>query len=226
MALEYLGSITENVRGGGFLYTNRDSLSLGVIGQVSSLAEQKQRPYDLLETFKAHPAVAPLVRGGKLREYSAHTIPEAGWNMMPKLYTDGMLVAGDAAGFCFVAGLYLEGMNYAMQSGLAAGETAIEACQQADFSARTLNRYEHYLKERHVYNDFKRYRHTPSFVNGERLQNLYPAILARSMEALFRVDGNSKKKILPLARETLKQFHIKPTHLIKDMYHAARSYLW
>ncbi|MCP5420807.1 MAG: FAD-dependent monooxygenase [Gammaproteobacteria bacterium] len=226
MALEYLGAITENVRGGAFLYTNRDSLSLGVIGQISSLAEQRQRPYDLLEHFKAHPAVAPLVRGGKLREYSAHTIPEAGWNMMPKLYTDGLMVAGDAAAFCFVAGLYLEGMNYAMQSGLAAGETAIEACRNNDCSARALSRYEHYLKQRHVYDDFKRYRHTPAFVNGERLQNLYPDLLARSMEALFRVDGNRKNKILPLARATLRQFRIKPSHLLKDLYHAARAYLW
>src|SRR5512132_1373749 len=77
MVLEYVGAVTEDVHGGAFLYTNRNSLSLGVIAQVSSLVETKKRPYDLLEVFKAHPAVAPLVRGGKLREYSAHLIPEA-----------------------------------------------------------------------------------------------------------------------------------------------------
>jgi electron transfer flavoprotein-quinone oxidoreductase len=146
IAFEYLGAITEDVHGGAFLYTNRDSLSLGVIGQVSSLVERHKRSYELLEGFKAHPAVAPLVRGGKLREYSAHLIPESGWAMQPKLYTDGMLVAGDAAGFCLAAGLYLEGMNYAMQSGLAAAETAIVACQRGDASARTLALYRKQLK--------------------------------------------------------------------------------
>jgi electron transfer flavoprotein-quinone oxidoreductase len=226
MAFEYLGAITEKVHGGGFLYTNRDSLSVGVIGQISSLVEHEKRPYELLEQFKAHPAVAPLVRGGTLREYSAHTIPEMGWRMRPKLYTDGMLVAGDAAAFCFNSGLYLEGMNYAMQSGLAAGETAIEACRAGDFSKRTLSRYDHYLKQRHVSDDFRRFRFAPSFVNGERLQNLYPDMVAHAAENLFRVDGNGKQKILPLAMKSVRRFRIRPHHLVRDFYHAARAYLW
>jgi electron transfer flavoprotein-quinone oxidoreductase len=226
MAFEYLGAITEDVRGGAFLYTNRDSLSLGVIGQISSLVESKKRPYELLEVFKAHPAVAPLVRGGKLREYSAHVIPEAGWNMMPRLFTDGMLVAGDAAAFCLAAGLYLEGMNYALQSGLAAGETAIEACRCGAFSADVMARYTEYLNERKVFPDFRSYRHSPAFINGERLQNLYPDLVAHGMEALFRVDGTGKHKLLPLMYKTLRHYRVKPRHVLHDLYQAARAYLW
>lgn len=226
MALEYLGAITEDVRGGGFLYTNRDSLSLGVIGQVSSLAEKKKRPYDLLEAFKAHPAVAPLIRGAKLREYSAHLIPEAGWEMMPKLYTDGMLVAGDAAAFCLVTGLYLEGINYAMQSGLAAGETAIGACRSRDFSRTSLKRYEDHLTTRNVLQDFRANRLAPGFVNGERLQNVYPDLVACGTEALFRVDGRSKEKVIPLFKKSMQQFGLKPRYLVQDLYRAARAYLW
>ncbi|MFZ1829749.1 MAG: FAD-dependent oxidoreductase [Candidatus Competibacteraceae bacterium] len=226
IAFEYLGAITEDVHGGAFLYTNRDSLSLGVIGQVSSLVERRKRSYELLEGFKAHPAVAPLVRGGKLREYSAHLIPESGWSMQPKLYTDGLLVAGDAAGFCLAAGLYLEGMNYAMQSGLAAAETAIVACQRGNFSARTLAVYRKYLKKRHVSTDFRAYRHAPSFVNGPRLQNLYPEMVARGMEQIFRVDGTPKRKILPLAYRMVRQSSIKPGQLLHDVYQVARAYLW
>ena len=226
IAFEYLGAITETVHGGAFLYTNRDSLSLGVIGQVSSLVEQRKRPYELLERFKAHPAVAPLVRGAKLREYSAHLIPESGWTMKPTLYTDGMLVAGDAAGFCLAAGLYLEGMNYAMQSGLAAAETAVEACRQNRFSARALSAYRKNLKRRNVSTDFRAYRHAPAFVNSARLQNLYPEVIAHGMEQLFRVDGGPKRKILPLARRLVRQFQIKPGDLLRDGYHLARAYLW
>ncbi len=226
IAFEYLGAITEDVHGGAFLYTNRDSLSLGVIGQISSLVERRKRPYELLERFKAHPAVAPLVRGGKLREYSAHLIPESGWAMKPRLYADGMLVAGDAAGFCLAAGLYLEGMNYAMQSGLAAAETAIKACQRGDFSARALAVYEKQLKQRNVLTDFRAYRHAPAFVNGARLQNLYPELIARSMENLFRVNGAPKQKILPLAYRMTRQLEIKPGQLLRDAYQVARSYLW
>jgi electron transfer flavoprotein-quinone oxidoreductase len=226
MAIEYLGAITEDVHGGGFLYTNRDSLSLGIIGQISSFVEHKKRPYDLLEHFKAHPAVAPLVRDGKLREYSAHIVPESGWNMVPQLSTDGLMVAGDAAAFCFVAGLYFEGINYAILSGLAAGETAIAAHRARDFSAQSLAAYEHALRARHVNTDFQHYRHTPEFINSERLQNLYPSVIAHGAEQLFRVDGTGKKKIGPIALETLRHFQMKPMELLQDLYQAGRAFGW
>lgn len=226
MAIEYLGAITEQVHGGGFLYTNRDSLSIGIIGQISSFVEHKARPYELLEIFKSHPAVAPLVRGGKLREYSAHIVPEAGWNMLPKLYTGGMLVAGDAAAFCFVAGLYFEGINYAIQSGLAAAETAIDAHRNRTFAPHAMARYEYYLQRRNVSTDFKRYRHTPSFINSSRLQNLYPLMVAHGAEELLRVDGRAKKKIVPIAQETIRRFQMSPLQLLRDAYNAGRSFGW
>ncbi len=225
MVLEYVGAVTEKVRGGAFLYTNRNSLSLGIIGQVSSLVETKKRPYDLLETFKSHPAVAPLVRGTRLREYSAHLIPESGWDMMPKLVASGMLVAGDAAGFCLATGLYIEGINYAMQSGLAAAQAAIEAHQCRDFTRDTLNRYTELLWPYNVFTDFRAYRHAPHLINSERVQNVYPEMLAEGFERLFQVDGNAKQKLLPLSIRRLRQFKAKPQHLLSDLYHAARSYL-
>ena len=226
MVIEYIGDITAETYGGGFLYTNRDSLSLGIIAQISSLAEHKQRPDQLLERFKAHPSVAPLVRGGSLREYSAHLIPEAGWAMRPKLYTAGLLVAGDAAAFCFATGLYLEGINYALQSGLAAGETANAAYRDNDFSAPSLARYEDFLAARQVTTDFRRYRHAPEFVNEERLQNLYPAILAHGAEQLFRVDGQGKKKLIPIALESLRHFGVSPLQLLRDLYKGGRAFGW
>ncbi len=226
MAIEYLGAVTHDVHGGAFLYTNRDTLSVGVIGQIESLAERRRRPYELLEAFKSHPAVAPLLRGGRLREYSAHMIPEAGWSLKPKLYTGGMLVAGDAAGFCFAAGLYLEGINYAIQSGLAAGEAAVAAHQARDFSARGLACYEQLLEARHVTTDFRKFRHAPEFVNSERLQNFYPSLLAHGAERLFRVDGKGKRKILPIALETLKHFRVSPFQLLRDLWQGGRALGW
>ena len=46
--------------------------------------------------------------------------------MMPKMTGDGILVAGDAAAMCLAAGIWLEGVNFAMASGLYAGEAAVE----------------------------------------------------------------------------------------------------
>ncbi len=107
MSNEYVGYATGEVKGGGFLYTNRDTLSIGVIVQIASLAQHKMRAYDLLDQFKQHPAVAPLVRDSVTLEYSAHMIPEGGWAMLPSLSRAGFMVVGDAAGFVFAAGLFL-----------------------------------------------------------------------------------------------------------------------
>ena len=113
-----------------------------------------------------------------------------------------------------------------MQSGLAAAETAIAACARGNFSARTLAAYQKHLKQRHVSTDFRAYRHAPSFVNGPRLQNLYPEMVACGMEQLFRVDGAPKRKILPLAYRMARQFEMKPGQLFRDAYQVARAYLW
>jgi electron transfer flavoprotein-quinone oxidoreductase len=146
--------------------------------------------------------------------------------MIPKLVGDGMLVAGDAAGFCLATGIYIEGINYAIQSGLAAGEAAIEACRRRDFTRYTLSQYMEFLRVRNVLDDFRAYRHAPDFVNGERLQNLYPELAAQGSEALFRVDGSRKQKLLPLYWRTLRNVGAKPHHVVQDLYKVARAYLW
>src|SRR5947208_4150326 len=169
MTNEYVGYASGDVKGGGFLYTNRDTLSIGVVVQIASLAEKRVRAYDLLDQFKQHPAIAPLVRDSVTLEYSAHMIPEAGWAMLPRLSQGGLLVVGDAAGFVFAAGLFLEGMNFAIASGLAAAETIKQAHAECDFSALSMSRYRKRLEQSFVLQDLKRFRHAPTFVNNERL---------------------------------------------------------
>ena len=121
--IEIVGG-TGAVNGGAFVYTNLDTLAVGVVLKLPKLAAQQRRPEEIIAALKAHPAIAPLVEGGEVKEYSAHLIPEAGLAMMPKMTGDGMLVAGDAAALCLAAGIWLEGVNFAMASGIAAGEAA------------------------------------------------------------------------------------------------------
>jgi electron transfer flavoprotein-quinone oxidoreductase len=90
----------------------------GLVLKLPKLAAQKLRPEEIIANLKAHPGIAPLVEGGEIKEYSAHVIPEAGLSMMPKMTGDGMLVAGDAAAMCLAAGIWLEGVNFAMASGM------------------------------------------------------------------------------------------------------------
>jgi len=223
---EYLGAITAEVHGGAFLYTNRDSLSIGLIAQISSLTEQKQRAYDLLDHFKRHPSVAPLLRDTHTSEYSAHMIPEAGYKLIPKLYTYGMLVAGDAAGLCFATGIYLEGINYAIASGAAAGRTAIEAHAIRDFSANRLKTYQTKLEESFVLKDFKRYKHAPEFVNSARLQNFYPELICQGAQELFSSHGQPKRKLLQVAWGQLRKKRVSPLQLARDLWEGGRALGW
>lgn len=226
MVNEFIGAITADVHGGGFLYTNQDSLSIGVIAQISSLAEQKARAYDLLDLFKQHPSVAPLVRGATRREYSAHMIPEAGYNFIPRLYTDGMLVTGDAAGLCFATGIYLEGINYAIASGAAAGKMAAEAHTAHDFSANNLKLYQTRLEDSFVLKDFKKYRHAPEFVNSELLQNFYPQILCDSARELFTSRGQTKRKLFKVVWDQLRYEKVSPWKLAQDLWRGSRALGW
>jgi len=225
MTNEYVGYATGEVKGGGFLYTNRDTLSLGVVVQIASLAQKKMRAYELLDQFKQHPAIAPLVRDSVTLEYSAHMIPEGGWAMLPTLSRAGLMVAGDAAGFVFAAGLFLEGMNFAIASGLAAAATAQEAHANQDFSAESMARYRKQLESSFVLKDLKNFRHAPAFVNNERLQNVYPELLCETMENIFRSDGKPRRKIGRVVLNTMRG-KVSLLTLLRDGWQAGRALLF
>ncbi len=225
MTNEYVGYASGNVKGGAFLYTNRDTLSIGVVTQIASLAQQKQRAYDLLDQFKQHPAIAPLVRDAVTLEYSAHMIPEGGWSMIPRLSRAGMMIVGDAASFVFAAGLFLEGMNFAIASGLAAAKVAQQAHQEKDFSAQSMARYRTQLEKSFVLQDMKKFRHAPAFMNNERLQNVYPELLCEAAEQVFRSDGRPRRKIGRTVLHTLRG-KISLRTLLRDGWEAGRSLLF
>ena len=102
------------------IYTNHDSVSLSIGANLADFARHKLKPYELMENFKQHPMVAPLIAGGKPREYIAHWLAEGGFDTIPPLYGDGYLIAGDSA-MLFNA-LHREGGNLAMTSGRIAEE--------------------------------------------------------------------------------------------------------
>ena len=225
MTNEYVGYASGDVKGGGFLYTNRDTLSIGIVAQIASLAQHKQRPYELLDQFKQHPAVAPLVRDATTLEYSAHMIPEGGWAMLPTLSQAGLMVVGDAAGFVFAAGLFLEGMNFAIASGLAAAATAQQAHADKNFSAESMAQYRKRLEANFVLQDLKSYRYTPAFVNNERLQNVYPDLLCKTAENIFRSNGQPRRKVARVVWDTMRG-KVPLLTLIRDGWQAGRALLF
>jgi electron transfer flavoprotein-quinone oxidoreductase len=204
IAWEFIGSCTRGLPGGGFIYTNKESLSIGVVVQLNTLIERGIKANDLLEDLKKHPAVASLLDGGKLVEYSAHLIPVSGINMMPKLYTDGLLVAGDAAAFVVGTGLILEGANFAVASGVAAAETVIRAKQTGDFSANSLAYYRELLEQSFVLKDLKTFSKAPRFLENPRIYTTYPELACDLAERFFTNDGQPRKRVWQLFREARK----------------------
>ena len=217
--IEILGG-TSGVNGGGFIYTNLDTLAVGVVLKLPKLGAQKLRPEQIIANLKAHPAIAPLVEGGEIKEYSAHVIPEAGLSMMPKMTGDGLLVAGDAAALCLAAGIWLEGVNFAMASGMYAGEAAAEALAANDTSAAGLAGYERRLHDSFVLRDHRKLRRAPSLVLSDRVQHRYPDMIANTVERMFRVDNPTPK---PGLRRILNQERKRAGVKLRDLARDARD---
>ncbi|NIM95732.1 MAG: FAD-dependent oxidoreductase, partial [Anaerolineales bacterium] len=167
----FFGSITEGVPGGGFIYTNKGSLSIGLVLTLQHLMETSSveenvnsnspSPHDMLEAFKVRPEIQPLIDGGHSVEYSAHVIPEGGFQSLSRLVTDGMVVVGDAAGFTMNMGVTVRGLDFALASGVMAGRALLRARETQDFSSASLSYYETMLKESFVWQDLKTFQHMP-----------------------------------------------------------------
>jgi len=204
MAWEFVGSCTQGVPGGAFIYTNKESLSVGVVVQLSALSRKGVSANDLLEGFKNHPAISRLIAGSTLVEYAGHLIPVAGVNMMPKLYSDGMLVAGDAAALVIGTGLILEGANLAVTSGVKAAETVIKAKEKGDYSASSLAAYETLLKATSELKDLNTFGKAPHFLENERIYSTYPDMACDFAHTLFTSNGKPRTKLFPLLRKSMK----------------------
>jgi electron transfer flavoprotein-quinone oxidoreductase len=187
--------------GGGFLYTNKNSISLGVVCTLSELTKGQKTVPQLLEDFKAHPAVAPLIKGGRLLEYSGHLVPEGGLSMMPGLIGNGVLVAGDAAGFSLNIGLTVRGMEYALGSGYYAAQAVLKAKEAGDFSARGLSVYENILNDSFVMKDFRAFKDAPEALDNERLFTHYPEFAGSIMKELYEVPAGPKKPLYRTVRQ-------------------------
>ena len=193
----FLGAMTEGIPGGGFVYTNRESLSLGLVVNLKSLMEHEPalEVHELMERFRARPEIEVLVGGGELVEYSAHAIPEGGLRAMPKLFGDGILVVGDAAGLALNLGLTVRGMDFALASGAVAARAIARARQQSDYSAASLGGYQKLLEESFVLKDLKTFRHVPHFLENPRLFDLYPETACRLLEKLMWIGEQPKEKL-------------------------------
>lgn len=213
VSLEYFGGSVKGFVGSAFIYTNKDTLSVGIGVSTRDLKYGKTTPNDLLENFKEHPSIRRLIKGGKLLEYSAHMIPEFGYDHLPELTMDGLILAGDAAGFVNMNPLYHEGSNLAMASGLAAAETILEAKEKNDYSNGQLSAYRRRLKDSFVLKDLKRYRGISDFaVKHPEFFREYPELLIELARDFFIVSdipkGRSRGLLIKKALKRVNLFKL------------------
>lgn len=217
----YVGAVTGGLPGGGFIYTNRDTISVGIVvhlgafagsvptggfptgcssavspsasGSRSSGSPPAEAVHELLERFKERSDTAPFLRGGRTVEYGAHLIPEAGFeNIPPAPGIPGLLLAGDAAGFVLNTGVTLRGLDLALASGSLAGKSIAHAVSTDQTPEACLAHYTEALKFSFVMRQMEAYRNAPVVLSDPRLYERYPKKLAKLARDLFQVNSDGE----------------------------------
>ncbi len=126
--------------GGGFIYSMPEGqLAVGFVCGLD-YKDPMFDPHVRFQHFKRHPFVSGLLTGGQMVRYGAKALPEGGWHTIPRVYADGVLIAGDAG--AFLNSMRLKGVHLAMRTGMLAAETAFDAVKAGDVSAARLQGYE------------------------------------------------------------------------------------
>ncbi len=190
----FLGDVTKGIFGGGFLYTNKDTLSLGVVAGIGAMMGRTPTmdASTLLETFKERYEMQRLLEGAKIVEYSAHVIPEAGYGGIGRLCANGILLAGDAAGLALNMGVTVRGMEFAIASGIAAAEAIVEAKASGDLSEKGLFRYQERLKETFVLKDLEGSKNMPGYLDNDSFFSYYPETFPGLVEKVMWFDEHPK----------------------------------
>jgi electron transfer flavoprotein-quinone oxidoreductase len=211
------GAANKGLFGGLFMYTNKDTVSIGLVQDMNTWKENGKSLPDAMEDLKSHPVIGKYIDGGEVVEYTAHIIPEGGYGAFSEFCGDGILVTGDAAGLCMNRGFTVRGMDYAIMSGIAAADTAKQALDRGIFTKDFLKMYEARLQH-NVLTDFKTLSKTHDYLaNTEHMYTTYPNVAISAMQNLYRVDGGALKgavksvlggihdvNILSVAKDALK----------------------
>jgi electron transfer flavoprotein-quinone oxidoreductase len=217
------GQFAPGVMGGGFLYTNADTISVGLILNIHSLFGRGVYSQELIEQFRLHPTIAARLKDAEMVEYGAKLI-SSGWASRPSAFHgDGWMVAGDAAGFVFSNGIVIQGMNYAVRTGLEAAETALSAKKSGDASATHLAQYDERLESTGVLADFRDFEKMDRVKWNPRFYTAYPKFATELFHALMTETGARKRPIRKILRSAQKAAGLSTAKLLKDGVGMARD---
>ncbi|SDC61105.1 electron transfer flavoprotein-quinone oxidoreductase [Sanguibacter gelidistatuariae] len=215
-AYAVVGDCTMGVGGGGFMYTNKASLSIGVVLRLDDMTAKGYASSDVFDHFIAHPFVAPFLKDGEISEYASHLVAEGGLSMVGQIETDGMVVVGDAAGLTLNTGLTVRGMDLAAASGIAAATGIDQALTAGDTSKVGLAGYRTALFASFAGKDMETYAKAPAFLERERMYTRYGQLLGDILYGVFNHDLTPRRRLMSVARGELKRSPVRMRDLMSD----------
>lgn len=224
VAYAMVGDCTQGVAGGGFLYTNEESISIGVVMRLDDLEKSGLASSDVHDHMLNHPAIAPLLEDGTLLEYGCHLTIEDGPAMVAHdLTRPGLMIIGDAAGFTLNTGLTIRGMDLAAGSALAAAEAIEKAFQTMDFGQQSMDQYRALLDESFVGKDMATYAKAPAFLERPRMYKDYGKLAAGVFYGIFNHDLTPRRHIRKVGLDALKASGLKLTQIMGDVLAGIRA---
>ncbi len=222
-AFAVVGDCTQGVGGGGFMYTNIDSISIGVVLRLDDLTAKKKVATDVFDHFLAHPFIAPYLQGGEVLEYGCHLVAEGGMAMVGETTMDGMVVIGDAAGLTLNTGLTVRGMDLAVASAVAAASSIGSALDHKDTSTVGLAGYREAFFASPAGQDMKTYAKAPGFLEVERMYKDYGELIGNVLYGVFNLDNKPREHLAKVALTAFKRSPVKLKHLISDGFAGVRA---
>ena len=208
---------TEGIHGGGFLYTNNESVSLGCVFTPSELSKNGRQVHDIFQDLKMHPSIYPLIEGGKTVEYGAHLVREEGYRGIPKkLYRDGLIVIGEAAGFVLNIGYTIRGIDLAIVSGVAAARAVISGKTPGPEYIEELERIKLLPTMKAVDGYF-------DLLEIPRLYAAYPRTAAGVFSKMYSIGSDVPVSIKKGIWKVLKENKLSIWQLLKDGIRGFRS---
>lgn len=224
VAYAMVGDCTQGVAGGGFLYTNEESISIGVVMRLDDLEKSGLASSDVHDHMLNHPAIAPLLEDGTLLEYGCHLTIEDGPAMVAHdLTRPGLVIIGDAAGVTLNTGLTIRGMDLAAGSALAAAEAIEKAFQTMDFGQQSMDQYRALLDSSFVGKDMATYAKAPAFLERPRMYKDYGKLAAEVFYGIFNHDLTPRRHIRKVGLDALKASGLKLTQIMGDVLAGIRA---
>ncbi len=225
LAAEFsLGFLKNGVMAGGFLYTNKDTISAGVVIDIAGLRkDNKTYSFDIMDQFINHPYIAPYLENGQLQEYSAHLVCEGGINYVPKLYGNGYVIAGDSAGLSFSNGMVIQGMNYAIASGISAAKAAVKCKEKGHYGESDLAYYDELMQHSQAIEDMRKFKGITGVTWSPMIHEFLPKFAENVLHDMFYETGEPKKHLFEIAMENLIGSRYDKKKLLLESYRMMRK---